>query len=441
MHNKKSIVKILITISILCIAMLLSVSCTKHVHEYTQYIVSPTCESQGFTLNVCECGDTYNSDYVDAKHTYALWKTYAPNCETKGYDLYRCECGEEYRNYNAKALGHDFGEYISDNNATYQKDGTKTAKCKREGCNVKNTVVDSGSKLKYSVVFYYGFNNLVDLKYVESGKPVSQPVDPYKQNYLFVGWYADESLNIKYDFSKPVTKHTKIYAKYELDAATLTNKISTDIIKGVVKVYSTSYNSFLGIKYEESSGQGSGFCFYSNNGYYYILTNCHVAIKESGYDNQEFIIEDYQGKTYTGYLYKNPNKSKSAIDPAYDLACLYFKASSTNVKALSFGSANPEENDDIILLGTPKGQQNAITYGKVNCYKTVKLSAPAYETNVLFPIIASTAYANSGSSGGPALNSDLQIVGVHFGSSHDRTNSYQIPLSKIKEFLNKYFYN
>ena len=45
------------------------------------------------------------------------------------------------------ALGHSFTQYISDGNATTSADGTKTAKCDRNGCAVTNTIRDEGSKL------------------------------------------------------------------------------------------------------------------------------------------------------------------------------------------------------------------------------------------------------------------------------------------------------
>ena len=72
--------------------------------------------------------------------------------------------------------------------------------------------------------------------------------------------------------------------------------------------------------------------------------------KISGYDNQKYTIEDYQGHTYQGYLYHNPYSFVDAIAAKYDLACLWFKPSSTNVKKLPLATENPKQNDDIVLL-------------------------------------------------------------------------------------------
>lgn len=295
---------------------------------------------------------------------------------------------------------------------------------------------------KYQVTFVYN-NGAVNSKvFVEKGKTVPTPKDPKKTNYLFSGWYKDSSLTNKYDFSKPVTQNIILYAKYEIDATTLTNKISTDLIKGVVKIYNKSYDTFLGFETSFSTSQGSGFCFHIQNGYYYVLTNCHVAKKSSSYDKQEFIIEDYQGKTYEGYLYKNPNKSVKAIAASYDLACLYFKTSSTNVKKLSIVSNNPCVNDDVISIGAPKGQSNSITYGKLIDYEQISLSnTPKSSSNVTFDVIYHNANANSGSSGGPLLNADLNVVGVNYAASQSTNRVYAIPAVKVNEFLEKYVYN
>jgi uncharacterized repeat protein (TIGR02543 family) len=166
---------------------------------------------------------------------------------------------------------------------------------------------------KHSVTFVYGNGNPNHSVQIENGKPVSTPEYPEKENYLFRGWYTDSALESKYGFSKAITQNLTLYAKYEIDAISLTNQITTDTIKGVVKVYNKNYNSFFNFETASFTSQGSGFCFHIQDGHYYILTNCHVTIKKDGYDKQKFTIEDYQGKTYDGYLLKSENKTMNAI--------------------------------------------------------------------------------------------------------------------------------
>ena len=198
----------------------------------------------------------------------------------------------------------------------------------------------------------------------------------------------------------------------------------------------------MGIETEYSTSLGSGFCFKMQGKNYYVLTNCHVAYKESKYSYQKFTVEDYLGNSYTAYLYKNPNKSSSAIAASYDLACLYFTASETNVKELPFASDNSAINEDVIALGSPKGQTNAITFGVVKNYTTVQLSNTSKEeSNVEFNVMYSTAVVNNGSSGGPVLNSNLEVVAVVYAGNKSDYFSYSVPLLKVKEFLSEYVYS
>ena len=47
------------------------------------------------------------------------------------------------------AKGHSFTDYVSDNNATYTEDGTKTAHCDHPGCTETHTIPDPGTRLPF----------------------------------------------------------------------------------------------------------------------------------------------------------------------------------------------------------------------------------------------------------------------------------------------------
>ena len=275
---------------------------------------------------------------------------------------------------------------------------------------------------------------------VQQGQTFSAPQDPVKTHYIFTGWYTSAGLNAKYDFSKSVQHDVTIYAGYSLDAVSLTNTITTETIKGVVKVRNKCFNkSFMGTSFATS--QGSGFCFDIEDGTYYILTNCHVAKKIAGYSQQEYTIEDYQGNEFKGNLCQNHDKTVDSIAAEYDLACLCFKPETvTDIRVLPFADLDPAINDDIILLGAPQNQSNAITYGVVRTYTTIQVTASPEESNVTFGVIESSAYSDHGSSGGATLNSNLQIVGVSYAGNSEKTKSYSIPITKVKEFLTLYYY-
>lgn len=159
----KKIIKVLIFI-ILCILCVFSFfACNEnqkhnyiaHKHNYIAIITAPNCTEKGYTAYTCECGDNYKDDYVNAlghKPGIAVEENIQePKCNVKGgYDLVvDCKvCGKELSREHKEiaALEHEFTDYVSDNNATYNSDGTKTAYCNR-GCGAINVITDLGSKL------------------------------------------------------------------------------------------------------------------------------------------------------------------------------------------------------------------------------------------------------------------------------------------------------
>ena len=51
----------------------------EHTHSYTQTVTAPDCTIGGYTTNTCECGDTYQSDEVEALgHTWVDATCQAP---------------------------------------------------------------------------------------------------------------------------------------------------------------------------------------------------------------------------------------------------------------------------------------------------------------------------------------------------------------------------
>ena len=159
-----------------------------HVHDYYGQVIQPGCETQGYTQHTCGCGDTFSDSYTEPLgHDWNQWQivkeatseeeglqhrtclrcaaaeeqkipklpeahshaykatVIAPTCTEAGYTVHQCTCGDSYRDTVVTALGHSFGQYVSNADATCTKDGTKTAKCIR--CDAKSTLADAGSAL------------------------------------------------------------------------------------------------------------------------------------------------------------------------------------------------------------------------------------------------------------------------------------------------------
>lgn len=299
----------------------------------------------------------------------------------------------------------------------------------------------------HTIIFFKNNGEKPTISRVRDGGTLRSPSDPKKDNSVFDGWYTDMKLSNRFSFSTSVKSDLTLYAKYSIDAAAIANIVSKDMMRGVFKIYNRCYTTST---FDANSliKQGSGFCFHSQDGTFYILTNYHVVEKDSKYKKQIFTIEDYRGKTYTGYIYANSQKLGNALSAEYDLACLYFTLTdqtSVNYKQFSFANGNPAFFEDIISIGAPEGQSNFFVFGKTTAYRKATLQSNS-SIHIQFDVLEHNAYVAHGSSGGPLLNMDLEVVGINYAGSEpdfiNPANDYAlaIPVEKIKEFLNLYVF-
>ena len=121
-------------------------------HNYEETVTAPTCTESGYTTHTCStCGNSYVSDYVSPLgHHYEETVT-APTCTESGYTTHTClTCGNSYVSDYVSATGHRFGdngvcevcghgcdhvfgEYVYNDDATCEKDGTQSATCSNCG--------------------------------------------------------------------------------------------------------------------------------------------------------------------------------------------------------------------------------------------------------------------------------------------------------------------
>lgn len=158
-----------------------------HTHNYTATITKqPTCTAEGVKTFRCSCGDSYteaisaaghvfgayvyNNDATEAAdgtetaacticgakdtrtaagtkiahvHNYTTAVTKAATCAEEGVTTYTCSCGHSYTEPIAKTA-HSFGDYIYNDDATTEADGTKTATC--SVCGATDTITAEGTK-------------------------------------------------------------------------------------------------------------------------------------------------------------------------------------------------------------------------------------------------------------------------------------------------------
>lgn len=219
----------------------------------------------------------------------------------------------------------------------------------------------------------------------------------------------------------------------------LQNKVNSQAVKSTIKIV-TTINSLDGTKQELGSGVIVESQINQDSTYtYYALTNYHVIADASttlGW-YQERGVYDYKNNKYQRYKIL-------AINKDYDLALIMFKgvANGEFLPALKRANTNPTKKSLVIALGYPMGQVNSVTYGKVVGYNKVNVqqeNGSVKQTN--FSALSHSAPGNHGSSGGPIINTQLELVGLNFaGGKADASTGYSrdmwgIPIEIINKFI------
>lgn len=183
---------------------------------------------------------------------------------------------------------------------------------------------------------------------------------------------------------------------------------------------------------KEITSQGSGVIYAKDSHYYYCLTNAHVVETEANAKNVTYTITDCYGATHKATFVH--------ADRSRDLAVLKF-ISAEPLCIVELARFDPYVGQNITVISTSNHLINAVTYGKVKAYDTVKISDSNGndDTRVTFPVIWHDAPMWDGGSGSVLLNMDMELVGINYAVA---TNSqgqfyygFAISVSHVREYL------
>lgn len=236
-----------------------------------------------------------------------------------------------------------------------------------------------------------------------SGQAGLQPTNPIPAVQVPDAWLDDES--------------------GEIDYATLTNYVTQVTMKGIVKI-------------KGSGGLGSGFIYAYEDNEYYVLTNNHVVYNTQQWDGDFTVIDCYGTQTAGEYVYGDSN---------YDLAILKFDGGRNELNVIELAESNPVVGQKVIALGSPYGQANALTYGKVVDYRYGYIQNNAAST-IRFDCIEHDAWMAVGSSGGLLADLSCKAVGVNFAvipyaATGKFKSGISVPVQKVREFLSTQGYD
>ncbi|KKR34233.1 MAG: Protease Do [Candidatus Gottesmanbacteria bacterium GW2011_GWC2_39_8] len=178
---------------------------------------------------------------------------------------------------------------------------------------------------------------------------------------------------------------------------------------------------------QEMLSVGSGFIVSSEG---LIVTNKHV-VNNSG----EYIIVTANDKKYTSKeIYRDPHNDVAVIKINPD------QNPDNDLPAVTLASGNQlEVGQFVIAIGNALGQfKNTVTTGVISGLGRGIRAGDVYEGEVedLKDLIQTSAAINPGSSGGPLVNSEGQVVGINTALAAVGQNiGFALPINVVKKSM------
>ena len=125
--------------------------------------------------------------------------------------------------------GYTFDGWYIDDNYSKKFDFTKPIKS-------NTTVYAKWTAKDYEVSFITEHGKTPTSQNVKYNGTATNPGELTEDGYTFGGWYADEKHTTEFDFTKPITGDTKVYAKWEKNAPVLPDTYALNVSGAFVYV-------------------------------------------------------------------------------------------------------------------------------------------------------------------------------------------------------------
>ena len=205
------------------------------------------------------------------------------------------------------------------------------------------------------------------------------------------------------------------------------NYVNNEVIKSNVMITSESKSFFN----TSSVSSGSGTIVKEDEAYYYVLTNNHVIYALG--NRTTYYVYDYLNNEYRASI--------MFYDANYDMALLKFNKGESVLRVNKLAPEDLEISKNVIAIGQPGGQRNAITFGEVLKYEKVECSdCQSNQSNINYECMYYSAITSNGNSGGMVVDYNYNLVAVVTFGMMDYSGGYMYgagsPVSKVKEFFN-----
>ena len=160
-------------------------------------------------------------------------------------------------------------------------------------------------------------------------------------------------------------------------------------------------------------GQGSGFVYELDNGTGYVVTNQHVVVggpdrTATGETAEQVDVRFSDGETQTGNV--------TDTDVYTDLAVVRVGDAPESATVLPVADEGPPVGERVAAIGSPFGLEGTMTHGIVS---GVNRSMPTGAGFRIPDTVQTDAPINPGSSGGPLVTCEGDVVGVNRAGGGD----------------------
>ena len=150
---------------------------------------------------------------------------------------------------------------------------------------------------------------------------------------------------------------------------------------------------------------------------HYVVTNAHVMYYEALHEPAPFAAVKFPSGLYTGAFLVNTM-------PLYDLAVLWIEQTPPDAQPLTWADSDAVSiGESVMAIGNPKYLDWTLTRGIVSGRRNVD----GWMGSKIRDAIQTDAVIAGGSSGGPLLNQDGEVIGINTAGYDQGAYGFAIP--------------
>lgn len=240
-----------------------------------------------------------------------------------------------------------------------------------------NETDDSATHTSYCIVYFdSNGGSVIDSQTIEYGNSATIPLEPIKKGHIFLGWYYDNSVNMKFDFNTKITNNMTLYAMWKENVCHLiyesngADSGSAPLQENCLADFDLKISSYNTLKKNNATfvcwnttEDGTGVDYYANDN---ITINSDTKLYAKWFDNTSFLVPNYS----ESIIFVQSEDIFSALTDIHEKTYIVIVGKITSLKAMADASYIYLDLSNIVGLTTLESHAFA------NCEKLEGISLP-----------------------------------------------------------------